>query len=710
MAELLLELFSEEIPAGAQIRAAEEFKNLFASKLDDNKISYDSIDCYTTPRRVCVVIAGLPVMQEATSEEKRGPRVDAPSKAIEGFLKSTGLTLDQLEKRTTPKGEFYFSVIKQEGRAVSECTGEIAEEIVNNYTWAKSMKWGAHDVRWIRPLHSIICLFDGKVLPISFGHIKSGDKTRGHRFLGADEFKVKDFVDYEKKLKKHYVVLRQQERQDIIRKDIARLADGAGAKVKPDDGLVAEVANLVEWPVALLGKIEKKFLDVPQEALILTMRSHQKYFSLLNENGEIAPYFITVSNMIASDKGAQIISGNERVLRARLEDAKFFWDQDRKRSLESRIADLDKVVFHAKLGTVRDKTERVAILAREISEWVPNANPDLAERAAKLCKADLTTEMVGELTELQGFMGSYYAAHDGEDKNIVAAIGEHYSPVGSSDSAPTNPTSVCVAIADKVDTLAGLFSIGEKPTGSRDPFALRRAALGVIRIILENDLRVSLNHLFGRAIAGCSVASAEVVPLAAGQNNVSVSAVGFGGGDNQKTAEELTAFFADRLRVLLKDQNIRYDIIEAVFNDGADDDLTRMVARAKALVNFLKTEDGENLLAAYKRATNIVQIEEKKDKKSYSGKPDEARLVEAAEKNIYIRFSELRVDIKPLLEDEKYEAAMQKLATLREPVDAFFDGVKVNDNDPKIRKNRLLLLSQFRELLNEVANFSKLEG
>lgn len=688
MAELLLELFSEEIPAGAQERAVEDFKRLFAEKLTSAGISYKSLECYTTPRRVCVAISELPLMQEASQEERRGPRVDAPEKAIDGFLKSTSLTIDQLEKRETPKGEFYFAVIKQEGRKTAIVLTDIINDIIKNYTWAKSMKWGSHEIRWIRPLHSIICLFDGEVLPVSLGHIKAGNKTRGHRFLGNDEFTVKDFISYEEALKAHKVILRSEERKALIEHDAEELAKQKGVKVKEDEALLAEVAGLVEWPVALMGAIEGKFMSVPQEVLILTMRSHQKYFSLLNEDGSLAPYFITISNMIASDNGEQIINGNGRVLRARLEDAKFFWDQDRKRSLESRVAGLNKVVFHAKLGTVLEKVERIEKLASIIAKFVPGAKEDLAVRAASLCKADLATGMVGELPELQGIMGGYYAAHDKENENIVHAVQEHYSPVGSSDITPKNPVSVVVAIADKLDTLLGLFAIGEKPTGSRDPYALRRATLGIIRIVLENNLRISLTQLCQHAY---SLYEKKLEKA------------------NNPTAE-LINFFADRLRVLLKDQNIRHDIIEAVFNEGSEDDLTRMVARAEALSNFLGTEDGANLLAAYKRATNIVQIEEKKDGVSYSGSPQESLLKEAPEKKIFAMFNDLSAEIISGLEKEEFESVMQKLATLRKPVDEFFDDVKVNDDDKEIRKNRLLLLSQFRNFLHNVANFSKIES
>lgn len=687
MAELLLELFSEEIPAGAQTKAVEDFKRLFSAKFESAGIVFSSVECYTTPRRVAIVVDGLPLAQAASSEERRGPRVDAPTQAIDGFLKSTGLSLEQLEKRATPKGDFYFAVIKQDGRATSQFLVEAVNEIISTYTWPKSMKWGANQIRWIRPLHSIICLFNGEVLPVSFGHIIAGNKTRGHRFLSSGEFSVANFADYESKLRQNNVVLKQEERKRIIRDDIIKLAATVDSSIKQDEGLLAEVANLVEWPVALLGKIEEKFMSVPQEVLILTMRTNQKYFSLLGQNGQLAPYFITVSNIVSNDGGKQIIHGNGRVLRARLEDAKFFWEQDRKNTLESRVPALEKVVFHARLGTVADKVQRIIRLAQEIAAYVPSADAKLAARAARLCKADLATGTVGEFPELQGLMGSYYALHDKESPEVAEAIKQHYSPVGSSDSCPTAPVSAVVAIADKIDTLVGLFAIDEKPTGSRDPYALRRAALGVIRIILENNLRISLRELFGKSINSY-------------KNNSLII--------DSSVLDSLIDFFVDRLRVSLKDQNIRPDIIEAVA--AGEDDLTRMVTRAKALSGFLQTEDGINLLAAYKRAINIVQIEEKKDSTSYKGLPAESLLKDEPEKEIFRLFNGLRPIVLEGLKKEQFANVMQELARLRKPVDAFFDNVKVNDDNADIRKNRLLLLAQFREFLNDVADFSKIEG
>jgi len=702
MAELLLELFSEEIPAGAQAKAVEDFKRIFSARFEAAGIKYKNLECYTTPRRVVVVVDGLPTSSQASVEERRGPRVDAPAQAIDGFLKSTGLAIENLEKRETPKGEFYFAVIKQEVRSVSASLVEIIQDVISGYTWPKSMKWGSYNIRWIRPLHSILCLFNGNILPVSFGHLQSGNITRGHRFLGNEEFTVKDFADYEEKLRTHYVILKQEERKQIIHHDSIKLAHEVDSVVRHDDGLLAEVANLVEWPVVLLGRIEEKFMHVPPEVLIVTLRSHQRYFSLLDKHGKLAHYFITVSNIISNDGGAQIINGNERVLRARLEDAKFFWDQDRRHSLESRLPALEKVIFHVRLGTVAQKVNRIVEMAQFISVWVPMASLPQVGRAAKLCKADLATGMVGEFPELQGLMGSYYAVESKESDEVATAIKEHYSPVGASDLAPNAPISIAVAIADKVDSLVGLFAIDEKPTGSRDPYALRRAALGVIRIILENNLRIPLKLMLEKAIGKYPDAIFKTVDPDKKPEKLQAK--------QERILRELMAFFADRLRASLKDQDVRHDIIEAVFNDGDEDDFTRLVNKAKALSKLLANEDGVNLLAAYKRATNIVQIEEKKDNTQYRAQPSASLLVEESEKKIFSLFNDLKPVITEGLKHEKFEVVMQELAKLRKPVDAFFENVKVNCEDSGLRKNRLLLLAQFREFLNNVANFSKIEG
>ncbi len=708
MAELLLELFSEEIPAGVQTKAAETLKNEIMTRLDLGDVSYKKTASYAGARRITLVIEGISKSSKEAVSERRGPRIDAPDKAVEGFLRSTGLAKNDLEKRKTDKGEFYFAVVKQKSRAVSEILSEAIQEVLCAFTWPKSMKWGRHNIRWTRPLHNILCVFDNKILPINFGHLDSNDKSFGHRFLAPKEFSVQNFDEYQTKLKKSFVILNKEERKKTIQKDSQSLASSCNLQIKNDPALLDEVAGLVEWPVALLGRIESKFMDVPQEVLITAMRSHQKYFSLIDKNGKLAPYFITIANITTKDKGTKIISGNERVLRARLEDAKFFWDQDRRVSLESRKPSLEKIVFHAKLGTVAEKTERITELAKLLSVWIPHANLISVERAGQLCKCDLVTEMVGEFPELQGLMGRYYALESKENEAVANAIYEHYSPAGPKDFCPKEPVSVAVALADKIDSLTGLFAANEKPTGSKDPYALRRAALGVIRIILENDLRIPLKLLFEKAIYKYPKA------LLKGENEgrkLLVVKKGESPKDKQKRIiNELLEFFIDRLKASLKEKNVRHDLIQAVADDGLEDDLTRLVKRVLALKSFVKDKDGANLLAAYKRATNIVLAEEKKDGVKYSGNPSKELLQEKAEKELYMAFEKVGSKVEKLLKNEEFEKAMAELSGLRKPVDNFFDGVKVNDKNPDLRKNRLLLLAQLRAFLDKVANFGKIEG
>src|SRR5690606_29259634 len=477
MAELLLELFSEEIPARMQANAAADAARLGGEGRKDAGLEFDRLEGFATARRLAGVVDGLPAAQLDTFEERRGPRVGAPEKAVEGFLKSTGLSLDQLEERESDKGAFYYAVIETRGRPTIEVLPDLLSAAVSALPWPKPMRWGAYSARWVRPLHNILCLFNGDVVPLAWEHLRANNQTFGHRFMAPAAFTVSGFDDYRAKLKNAYVVLDAAERERDIAKDAPRLASNEGLTLIEDPALLAEVAGLVEWPECLIGSFDPGYLDVPQEALISAMRSHQKYFSLAGSDGRMAPRFIVVANLRAEDGGRMITAGNERVLGARLSDAKFFWDKDREKSLESRVADLEKIIFHAKLGTVREKVERVISLTREIAAFVPGADAALAARAALLAKADLTTEMVGEFADLQGLMGRYYAAHDGEDPAVATAIEEHYSPLGPGDRCPSDPVSVVVALADKIDTLVGFFTIDEKPTGSKDPYALRRAAL-----------------------------------------------------------------------------------------------------------------------------------------------------------------------------------------------------------------------------------------
>ncbi|MBF0304072.1 MAG: glycine--tRNA ligase subunit beta [Alphaproteobacteria bacterium] len=690
MAELLLELFSEEIPARMQARAADDLKRLIGDGLTAAGLSFARAESFVTPRRLTLVMEGLPTAQPDVSEEKRGPRVGAPEQAVAGFLKSAGLaSLDQCEQRDSGKGAFWFAVIRREGRPTAQVLDEVIGRALAEFPWPKSMRWATHKVRWVRPLHRILCLFDGAVVPIAFGPVTASDQSEGHRFMAPGAFAATGFADYAAKLDAAKVVLDPAARMAMIRDGVASLAAAEGLTVKPDEGLLAEVTGLVEYPVPLLGRIDDAFMDVPPEVLTTAMRAHQKYFSLLDSNGKLASRFGVVANRFAPDGGKAIIAGNERVLRARLSDAKFFWDGDRKHSLESRLPRLAESIFHAKLGTLADKVERMRVLARHMTFYIPGASAQVAERAARLAKCDLFAEMVGEFPELQGIMGRYYALADGEDPAVADAIAEHYSPAGPNDRCPTAPVSVAVALADKIDTLVGFFGIDEKPTGSKDPYALRRAALGVIRLIVENGLRVPLAAFFA---------------LAHGQ---------YGGGlprDAASTTADLLDFFADRLKVHLRERGVRHDLVVAIFALGGEDDLVRLLARVKALGDFLASEDGANLLVAYRRAANIVRIEEKKDGATYDGEPDEALFEQDEERALSAQLAEVRGAAGALAQHERFGELMGVLATLRRPVDAFFDQVTVNTERPELRGNRLALLSRIGAAMGEVADFSKIEG
>lgn len=684
MAELLLELFSEEIPARMQAQAAEDLRRLFIERLKAAGLSIEQAEAFATPRRLALVVDGLPVAQPDVREERKGPRADAPAQAIEGFLRSTGLTRDQLEERQTDKGAVLFAVIERKGRAVAEVIAEIVPEIVRSFPWPKSQRWGAGSLRWVRPLKSILCLFDGKVVPFAVDGIASTDTTRGHRFLAPQPFAVTGFADYRAKLRDARVILDAAERREMIAADAARLAAEAGLELIEDKGLLAEVAGLVEWPVALIGAFDPAFLEVPAEVLTATMRANQKYFSLRDAaTGKLAPRFIVIANMETADKGAQIVAGNERVLRARLSDAKFFWDQDLQTRLEDHLPALDGVVFHAKLGSMGDKVRRIEALARELAPMV-GADPDLAARAARLAKADLVSGVVGEFPEVQGVMGRYYALAQGEKGEVAQAIAEHYSPKGPDDLCPTAPVSVAVALTDKIDTLVGFFSVNEKPTGSKDPFALRRAALGILRMINENALRLPLGAIFSRAAMGYGVSSADLVG-------------------------ELTDFIADRLKVYLRDLGIRHDLVSAVFALG-EDDMLRLRNRAEALQKMVETDDGANLLAAYRRGSNIVRIEEQKDNRAYDGLVDPSLLEKPEEKTLHDRLKAVQDAVTQALAREDWIAAMSAVASLRAAIDAFFDNVTVNDAGAKLRENRLNLLATFRATLSSVADFSRIEG
>jgi glycyl-tRNA synthetase beta chain len=690
MAELLLELLTEEIPARMQSRAAEDLAALAREKLTAAGLVPVDVQSYSTPRRLTLVAEGLPERQADTTEERRGPRVGAPSNALEGFLKSAGLaSIEQCEARDTGKGVFYFAVIRRPGRAAAEVLPDLLRQIVLELPWPKSMRFPAAGFRWVRPMTSALSLLDGKVLPLALDGVPVGDETRGHRFLAPGKMKVRNVADYRRKLRDAHVMLRREDRRQAITLALYERAAEAQLTVKDDPALLDEVSGLVEWPVVLLGRIDAEFLSLPPEVLTTAMRTHQKYFACLDRDGRLAPRFLVTANMIADDGGAAIVAGNERVLRARLSDARFFWEQDRKVALASRIPKLAERVFHARLGSVLDKAGRVMRLAAALAPLVPGAEGAKVRRAAELAKADLSTGMVGEFPELQGVMGRYYALGDGEPAEVAAAIAEHYSPLGPSDRCPSAPVSVAVALADKIDSLVGFFSIDEKPTGSKDPYALRRAALGVIRLILENGLRLALRSLLRQAFA--------------------IDREGAYAFASDPTAE-LLGFFADRLKVHLRGEGVRHDLIAAVFALGDEDDLVRLLARVAALDGFLKADDGANLLVAYRRAANIVRIEEKKDGTVYPGEPDPKLLAEPAEATLAAELDRAARESGDALGREAFTAAMAALARLRGPVDEFFARVTVNCEDRELRANRLRLLAQIRDTLNRVADFSQIEG
>jgi glycyl-tRNA synthetase beta chain len=691
MAELLFELLSEEIPARMQAKAASDLKRLVSDGLKGAGLAFTSIESYVTPRRITLVADGLPDRQPDVSEEKKGPKVGAPEQAIGGFLKANGLSsIDEAEIRETPKGNFYFLVKEIAGQATADVLPDLLISAIQTMPWAKSMRWANSSFRWVRPLRSVIALFDGRILTgsLDLGNgltMPFGATTNGHRFMSDGPIEVTGVTDYRNRLAAAKVMLDPAERRNTIAEAAAKITSAEGLALKPDDGLLDEVTGLVEWPVVMMGRIDESFMSLPPEVLSTSMRSHQKYFSV-RDGDKLANRFVFVANMEASDGGATIVEGNERVLSARLADARFFWDQDCQKPLASRTTALSDIVFHARLGTVDQKVDRVEALAAELSVYIPTADKDRVRSAARLAKADLVTGMVGEFPELQGIMGRYYALQDGEHEDVALAIAEHYSPLGPGDACPSAPVSVALALADKIDILTGFFAIDEKPTGSKDPYALRRAALGAIRLIIENGLRLPLLSVFD--------AAQQLYPHL----------------DSAPVAPDLLEFFADRLKVVLKDKGVRHDLVSAVFSLGSEDDLVRLLARVDALAAFIGSEDGANLLIAFRRAANIVRIEEKKDGADYSGDVSRATFEQDQEHQLFEALEQSASAATAALSEEDFAAAMAALAKLRQPVDRFFEDVTVNAENADLRANRLRLLSRIGATLGEVADFSKIEG
>jgi glycyl-tRNA synthetase beta chain len=693
MADLLIELFSEEIPARMQARAASDLRRLMTDALVGAGLTYANASAHATPRRLALALEGLPAETKPVREERKGPRADAPDQAVAGFLRSTGLTRDQLEVRPGKKGDLLFAVMTKPGRPAAEIIAEALETTIRTFPWPKSMRWGVGSLRWVRPLQSILCILSddagAHVVPLTIDGIEAGRVTHGHRFMGARDIAVSGFDDYAEKLQDAHVILRAEDRAEMISHDAAQIAFARGMTVVPDAGLLAEVSGLVEWPVALMGAIDEAFLGLPAEVLQTSMKEHQKFFSVLNPETDRIEAFITVANIETADGGATILAGNQKVLSARLSDAKFFWENDLATPMADMAAKLSNVTFHAKLGSQSQRIERIAALAREIAPMV-GADADLAERAARIAKADLSSQMVYEFPELQGVMGRYYALAAGEDETVAAACAEHYAPLGPSDAAPTAPISVAVSLAEKIDILTGFWAIDEKPTGSKDPFALRRAALGVIRMVLENGLRLRL---------GALIEAAQSALMAQGVGEIDAAA-----------RADLLAFFADRLKVHLKAEGIRHDVIDACFGLGARDDFALLAARAHALQAFVASEDGANLLQGYKRAANILAAEEKKDGVEYSLDP-QSNLVEAgAEADLFTALDAAAASIDAALGAEDFAAAMTAMAGLRAPIDRFFTDIVVNADLAIVRRNRLCLLNRIRALVHRVADFSALEG
>ena len=744
MPDLLLELFSEEIPARMQARAAEDLRKLVTDRLVEAGLVYEGAKAFVTPRRLTLAVHGVPVRQPDLREEKKGPRVGAPEQAVAGFLKAAGLkSIGEAKVQPDKKGDFYVAVIEKPGRAAIDVIGEVLPAVIKSFPWPKSMRWGAPSAEpgaltWVRPLHSILATFgpeteEPDIVAFKVDGIAAGNVTRGHRFMAPEPFTVRRFADYADKLYKAKVVPDAERRKQIILTEAKQLAFAQGLELIEDDGLLSEVAGLVEWPVVLMGSFEESFLRIPEEVIRATIRNNQKCFVLRDTaHAKLVDKFLLVSNIETADGGAAIVAGNERVIRARLSDAKFFYETDLKSRLEDRLPKFEHIVFHEKLGTQAERIERIERLAAELAP-LAGADPVKAKRAARLCKADLLTEVVGEFPELQGTMGKYYAEAQGEDEAVAHACEDHYRPKGPDDLVPSDPVSVAVALADKIDTLVGFWRVNERPTGSKDPYALRRAALGTLRIVLVNGLQFPIfDWLFAHIVtletqrkSGSLPAEpySELMPpeelrivgldvgrkivLEVREKGVPVE---LSKDSIAPALTDLMIFFADRLKVQLREQGARHDLVDAVFALGGQDDLLLIVRRVETLGKFLDTENGKNLLAGYKRATNIIRIEEKKDSRDYTGAPEPKLYKQDEEKALARAIEAAKAEATRAVEKEDFAVAMTAMAKLRPAVDAFFDKVTVNVEDQALRENRLKLLSEIRAATRAVADFSKIEG
>ena len=734
MPDLLIELFSEEIPARMQAKASDDLRRLVTDGLVEAGLTYAAAQAFATPRRLTLALEGLPKGSQAVREERKGPRTDAPEKALEGFLRSTGLTKDQLEARDDKKGQVWFAVIEKPGRDAADIVAEVLEKTIRDFPWPKSMRWGDGTLRWVRPLHSILAILtetgETSVVPLDIDGIRAGDTTEGHRFMRAGRFKVTSFEDYAAKLKRAQVILDPTERAERIWHDATQAAFAQGLEVVEDKGLLAEVAGLVEWPVVLMGEIGEDFLGLPPEVLQTSMKEHQKFFSVRDKTGRIVK-FVTVANRETTDDGKTILEGNQKVLSARLSDAKFFWENDLRTikavGMTGMAEPLRDVTFHNKLGSQAERIDRIAALAREIAPVV-GAKPDLAEEAARIAKADLASEMVYEFPELQGIMGRYYAEAAGHDDGVPEACRDHYSPLGPNDAVPTHPVSVTVALADKIDTLTGFWAIDEKPTGSKDPFALRRAALGVIRLVLENGVRVNIDRpidaqiLRHQATALSIVVPEDLLRRVAQDGFVSMDHAALAAEHagqpfaalisphDPSISDDLLAFLHDRLKVFLRERSIRHDVIDATLAMPGACDLTLLVKRAEALQAFLDTEDGTNLLQGFKRAHNILTQAQEKDGVEYSFGPDPNLAETDEERALFAALDAAEAKIAPAMQAEDFATAMSAMADLRAPIDAFFETVQVNAENEILRRNRLNLLHRISAACLAVADLTKVEA
>ncbi len=687
MPALLLELHCEEIPARMQRTAMEQLVAGITGGLQEARLEGGEVRSYVTPRRLALTIDAVPDVQPDLTVERKGPKTSAPEKAIEGFCKSVGLSREALEVRSIGKDDVYFAVTEQKGKPAIEALKEVIEPVLQGFHWPKSMRWGEHSRAWVRPLRSIACLLGNQVVPLQWEHLQASNTTFGHRFMAEGAITLATPEDYTASLEQAHVRADADARRALILKQAKALAEKERLTLKEDTGLLDEVTGLVEWPVALMGQFDAAYLRLPPEVLVLEMRHHQKYFALLDAQGTVTNRFITIANIEAPDGGEQIIAGNECVLKARLEDGAFYYEQDRKKPLEDWAEGLASMVFHKRLGTMQEKVERISPLAQSLAVFIPHANLTQVSRAADLCKADLVTGMVGEFPELQGVMGRYYALDQGEPNEVADAIRDHYKPAGRDDEVPQGAVAMALSLADKLDSLCGLFAAGEAPTGSKDPFALRRAALGVLRILRTHQLRIPLSLILPKASA----------PFKALQSS-------------EETQVQIAAFLRDRLAVMLREEGMRHDVIDAVFADAEDDDTVRLVARVTALQAFLEGDEGAHVMAACKRASNILRKEEQKDKCTYDGDYDDDALQQTEETLLVKTLSVITPKVNDALEKEDYAEAMQHLAALRSPLDAFFEQVTVNAEAAEIRANRLQILAALRSLLRRVADFSQVEG